>query len=70
LAIEVNIVPYLLTARTMEPEKQALLVNGSETTFVSRQLPQKKKTTERFPFLGKNNGTISVPRQKIVNKNE
>jgi hypothetical protein len=29
--------PYLLKARTMEPEKQLLLANGSETTFVSRQ---------------------------------
>jgi hypothetical protein len=28
---------YLLKARTVEPEKQLLLVNGSETTFVSRQ---------------------------------
>jgi hypothetical protein len=26
--------PYLLKARTVEPEKQTLLVNGSETTFV------------------------------------
>jgi hypothetical protein len=30
-------VPYLLNARTVEPEKQPLLVNGSETIFVSRQ---------------------------------
>jgi hypothetical protein len=28
---------YLLQARTVEPEKQPLLANGSETTFVSRQ---------------------------------
>jgi hypothetical protein len=28
---------YLLKARTMEPEKQRLLANGSETTFISRQ---------------------------------
>jgi hypothetical protein len=30
-------VAYLLEARTVEPEKQPLLANGSETTFVSRQ---------------------------------
>jgi hypothetical protein len=30
-------VAYLLKARTVEPEKQPLLVNGCETTFVSRQ---------------------------------
>jgi hypothetical protein len=28
-------VAYLLKARTVEPEKQALVVNGSETTSVS-----------------------------------
>jgi predicted house-cleaning NTP pyrophosphatase (Maf/HAM1 superfamily) len=28
---------HLLKARTVEPEKQSLLVNGSETTFVSKQ---------------------------------
>jgi hypothetical protein len=32
-----NIVAYLLKARTVELEKQLLLVNGSETTFVSMQ---------------------------------
>jgi hypothetical protein len=32
-----NIVAYLLKARTVEPEKQPLPTNGSETTFVSRQ---------------------------------
>jgi hypothetical protein len=30
-----NIVAYLLETRTAEPEKQPLLVNGSETTFVA-----------------------------------
>jgi hypothetical protein len=30
-------VAYLLKARTVEPEKHPLLVNGSETTLVSRQ---------------------------------
>jgi hypothetical protein len=32
------IVAYLLIARTVEPEKQPLLANGSETTFVSKQM--------------------------------
>jgi hypothetical protein len=32
-------VAYLLKAKTVEPEKRPLLVNGSETTFVSRQQP-------------------------------
>jgi hypothetical protein len=30
-------VAYLLKARIVEPEKQPLLTNGSETTFISRQ---------------------------------
>jgi hypothetical protein len=30
-----NIVAHLLKARTVEPEKQLLLANGYETTFVS-----------------------------------
>jgi hypothetical protein len=30
-------VAHLLTARTVEPKKQPLLANGSETTFVFRQ---------------------------------
>jgi hypothetical protein len=33
---ESDIEAYLLKARTVEPEKQPLLMNGSETTFVSR----------------------------------
>jgi hypothetical protein len=32
-----HIVTYFLEARTVEPEKQPLLANGSETTFVARQ---------------------------------
>jgi hypothetical protein len=35
--IKRHIVAYLLKARTVEPEKQPLLANGSETEFVSRQ---------------------------------
>jgi hypothetical protein len=30
-------VAYLLKARTVEPEKQPLLANGSEATFISKQ---------------------------------
>jgi hypothetical protein len=33
-----NIVAHLIKVRTVEPEKQPLLKNVSETTFVSRQL--------------------------------
>jgi hypothetical protein len=32
-------VTYLLQARYVKPEKQPLLANGSETTFVFRQRP-------------------------------
>jgi hypothetical protein len=32
-----SIVAYLLKARTVEPEKQRLLVNSSETTLIFRQ---------------------------------
>jgi hypothetical protein len=32
-----HIVAYLLKARTVEPEKQPLLANGSESAFVSTQ---------------------------------
>jgi hypothetical protein len=39
-------VAYLLKARTVEPEKQLLLVNGSESTFVSRQRLQNKQDKE------------------------
>jgi hypothetical protein len=36
-------VTYLLEAKTVEPEKQPLLANGSETTFVSSQRPRNKR---------------------------
>jgi hypothetical protein len=39
-----NIMSYLLEARTLEPEKQPLLANGSET-FVSRQRLRKHVPT-------------------------
>jgi hypothetical protein len=38
-----HIVAYLLKARTVEPEKQPLLANGSETKFVSRQRPRNRQ---------------------------
>jgi hypothetical protein len=38
-----NIFAYLLKARTVEPEKQLSLANGSATTFVSRQRPRNKQ---------------------------
>jgi hypothetical protein len=34
------IVAYLFKARSVEAEKQQLLANGSETTFISRQQPR------------------------------
>jgi hypothetical protein len=40
-----NIVAYLLKARTMKPEKQTLLANGSGTTFVYRQCLGKHVST-------------------------
>jgi hypothetical protein len=36
-ALDIVAYTYLLKTRTVEPEKQLLLENGSETTFVSRQ---------------------------------
>jgi hypothetical protein len=45
-------VAYLLKARTVAPEKQPLLANGSETTFVSTQIGRET-----------NNGITSVSRQ-------
>jgi hypothetical protein len=42
-------VACLLKARTVEPEKQPLLANGSETTFVYRQRPlNKQRNNVRF----------------------
>jgi hypothetical protein len=43
VALLVRNVVYLLKARTVEPEKQTLLANGSKTTFVSRQPPRNKQ---------------------------
>jgi hypothetical protein len=38
-----DIAVYLLKPRPVGPEKQQLLVNGSETTFVSRQWLQNRQ---------------------------
>jgi hypothetical protein len=38
---------HLLKARNVEPEKQPMIANGSETTSVSRQ-----QTTEKHPSVG------------------
>jgi hypothetical protein len=47
-------VAYLLKARTVEPEKQLLLVNGSET-FVSRQ-----RLSKHVPTATDTHATIEV----------
>jgi hypothetical protein len=44
--IEKTTVAYLFKARTVEPEKQLLLANSSETTFISRQWPQNKQQND------------------------
>jgi hypothetical protein len=46
LIILLRIVAYLLKASTVEPEKQPLLANGSETTLVFRQ--QEESQGNRF----------------------
>jgi hypothetical protein len=38
-----DIAAYLLKAKTVEPEKQPLLENGSETALVSRQRPRNRQ---------------------------
>jgi hypothetical protein len=43
LPLSLFTVAYLLKARTVESEKQPLLANSSETTFVSRQRPRNKR---------------------------
>jgi hypothetical protein len=46
-----RIMTYLLKARTVEPVKQPLLANGSETTFISRQRPRKELLGSRFLIM-------------------
>jgi hypothetical protein len=41
-------VPHVLKARTVEPEKQPLLANGSETTSAARQ-QIRNKYIQPFP---------------------
>jgi hypothetical protein len=43
----ISTVAYLLKARTVEPEKQPLLVNGSETTFVLGNGRETNETNSR-----------------------
>jgi hypothetical protein len=50
-----NIAAYLLKARIVDPERQQLLANGSETAFVSRQRTR-------------NNEIKSVATQQILDK--
>jgi hypothetical protein len=51
-------VAYLLDARTVEPEKQLSLANGSETTFF---LGNSRETNDR---------TTSVAKEQILNKKQ
>jgi hypothetical protein len=53
--IKVNTVAYLLKATTVEPEKQPLLVNSSETTFIFRQ-----RLGKRVPTVTDTHATIEV----------
>jgi hypothetical protein len=62
---QIYILAYLLKARTVEPEKQPLLVNGSETTFVYKQRP--RYTMERRPLLGSRFLISKNRRQLLVN---
>jgi hypothetical protein len=42
----IDIVAYLLKARTVEPEKQPLLETGSEIAFVSMQEPRNRRRND------------------------
>jgi hypothetical protein len=48
-------VTYLLKARTVEPEKQPLLGNGYETTFIPRQ-----RLGKHVPATADTHATIKV----------
>jgi hypothetical protein len=65
LSDNISIVVYWLKAITVEPKKQPLLENGSETTFVSRQ----RSKTKRFPRQqsARNNGETSVNSDEVLN---
>jgi hypothetical protein len=53
----IYVAAYWLKERIVEPEKQPLLGNGSETALISRQRPR-------------NRGITFVARQHILNKQE
>jgi hypothetical protein len=55
-----DIVAYLLRARTVEPEKQPLLANGSETKFVFRQ-----RLRKYVPAATDTHETIEVPLETV-----
>jgi hypothetical protein len=65
-SVGLHIVAYLLKVRTgiVEPEKQPLLANGSETTFVSRQQPQDKQS-----FLGSHKHAHATTKQSLHGNN-
>jgi hypothetical protein len=59
-AVEAEYIIYvacLLKPRTVEPAKQPLLENGSETTFASKQRPRNREWN-------------CVAKQRILNKHE
>jgi hypothetical protein len=56
----IYIVEHLLRARTVEPEKQPLLANGPETTFVSRQ-----RLGKDVPAAVDTHVTIEVPLETV-----
>jgi hypothetical protein len=53
--VSTYIVAYLLKTRTVKSEKQPLLANGSETTFVSRQ-----RLDKHVPATTDTHATIEV----------
>jgi hypothetical protein len=59
-SISEDIVAYLLKARTVEPEKQPLLANGSETTAVS-----KERFGKHFPEATDTYATIEVLLERV-----
>jgi hypothetical protein len=54
-------VAYLLKARTVEPDKQTLLSNGSETTFVSRQ-----RLNKYVPAATDTHATLEVMLETLI----
>jgi hypothetical protein len=54
-------VEYLLKARTVEPEKQPLLANGSETTFISSH-----RLDKHVPAAKDMHTTIQVPLETVL----